>query len=162
VHKLINSEELGLPLSTFIVMSHTLRYLHNKLENSGGYGDLTRSQFYTLMTLEHQEGMPLSQISERISRSPGNMTLVIDNLEKEGLVERQRSLQDRRVVVATLTESGRQRIEKARCAHRAAVEQELAALSDQELQLLTELFEKINPGLCEQAQNQQQTVKTES
>ena len=162
MHKLINSEELGLPLSTFIVMSHTLRYLHNKLENSGGYGDLTRSQFYTLMTLEHQEGMPLSQISERISRSPGNMTLVIDNLEKEGLVERQRSQPDRRVVVAVLTESGRHRIEQAPRAHRAAVEQELGALSDQELQLLTELFEKINPELCEQAHNQQKTVKTDS
>ncbi|HET59584.1 MAG TPA: MarR family transcriptional regulator [Chloroflexi bacterium] len=162
MHKLINPEEMGWPLSTFIVMSHTLRHLHNKLENSGGYGDLTRSQFYTLMTLEHQAGMPLSQISERISRSPGNMTLVIDNLEKEGLVERQRSQQDRRVVVAALTESGRQRIEQARRAHRTAVERELSTLTDQELQLLTELFEKINPGLCENAQNQQKALKTES
>lgn len=162
MHTHIDPEELGLPLSTFIVMSHTLRHLHNKLENSGGYGDLTRSQFYTLLTLEHQEGMPLSQISERISRSPGNMTLVIDNLEKDGLVERQRSQQDRRVVVAMLTESGRQRIEQARRAHRTAVERELGALTDQELQLLTELFEKINPELCEQAQNQQPTVKTDS
>jgi MarR family transcriptional regulator, 2-MHQ and catechol-resistance regulon repressor len=162
LHKHINPEELGLPLSTFIVMSHTMRHLHNKLENTGGYGDLTRSQFYTLLTLEHQEGMPLSQISERISRSPGNMTLVIDNLEKEGLVERQRSKQDRRVVVAVLTENGRERIEKARRAHRTAVEQELSALSDQELQLLTELFEKISPELCEHTQSQQQPVKTES
>jgi MarR family transcriptional regulator, 2-MHQ and catechol-resistance regulon repressor len=162
LHKHINPEELGLPLSTFILISHTMRHLHNKLENNGGYGDLTRSQFYTLLTLEHQEGMPLSQISERISRSPGNMTLVIDNLEKDGLVERKRSIQDRRVVVAALTESGRERIEYARRAHRAAVEQELGALTDQELQLLTELFEKINPGLCEHTHDQQPTVKTES
>jgi hypothetical protein len=42
------------------------------------------------------------------------------------------------------------------------VEQELSALSDQELELLTELFEKISPEPCEHTQNQQQTVKTES
>lgn len=161
MHKLINTEELGLPLSTFIVMSNTVRHLHNKLENNGGYGDLTRSQFYTLMTLEHQEGMPLSQISERISRSPGNMTLVIDNLEKEGLVERQRSKEDRRVVVAMLTENGRHRIEQARRAHRAAVEQELSSLTDHELQMLTELFQKINLELCGHTHDQQKALKTE-
>ena len=161
MYKLINPEEMGLPLSTFIVMSHTLRHLHNKLENNGGYGDLTRSQFYTLMTLEHQEGMPLSQISERISRSPGNMTLVIDNLEKEGLVERQRSKEDRRVVVAMLTENGRHRIEQARRAHRAAVEQELSSLTDHELQMLTELFQKINLELCGHTHDQQKALKTE-
>ncbi|NSW53928.1 MAG: MarR family transcriptional regulator [Anaerolineae bacterium] len=150
-------EEMGKPLATFLLLTHTGRQIVQSLHNEGCYGELTPSQFYTLMALEHNEGMPLSEISEKIQRSPGNMTLVIDNLEKDGLVERQRSAQDRRVVVAVLTEAGRQKIAAARRAHRTAVENRLSALTDADLDTLQHILLKLNTeetGLPQQLREQ--------
>lgn len=145
MHKKPNIDELGKPLATYLLMTHTTRHLSHSLNNEGCFGELTPSQFYTLMALERDEGMPLSEISEKIQRSPGNMTLVIDNLEKDGLVERQRSKEDRRVIVAVLTDAGREKISAARRAHRTAVEGKMQVLDEAELDTLHRLMLKLNP-----------------
>jgi MarR family 2-MHQ and catechol resistance regulon transcriptional repressor len=142
--KQLDLKTLGLPMGTFILLAHTSRKLHHWLESSGGFGDLTPSQFYSLLILDENERLPLSKISEHIRRSPGNMTLVIDNLEKEGLVERQRSKEDRRVVMIELTAQGRERILKARIDHKAAVEQIMSVLTEEETQTLFALLQKFN------------------
>jgi DNA-binding PadR family transcriptional regulator len=127
-------EEMGKPLATFLLLTHTGRQIVQSLHNEGCYGELTPSQFYTLMALEH-----------------------IDNLEKDGLVERQRSAQDRRVVVAVLTEAGRQKIAAARRAHRTAVENRLSALTDADFDTLQHILLKLNTeetGLPQQLREQ--------
>lgn len=141
----IDPETLGMPMSTFMLLVHTGRCLHHRIDAEGGYADLTTSQFYSLMVLDNMGSLPLSKISEHIRRSPGNMTLVIDNLEKDGLVERQRSTEDRRVVMIAITEKGRDRIEEAKKAHRAAIEKEMEVLTEEEMQQLRTLLAKFHP-----------------
>ena len=139
--------EIGAPLATFLLMVHVGRHMNHRLNSEGGFGELTPSQFYTLMALEHNEALPISEISDKIRRSPGNMTLVIDNLEKEGLVERQRSKQDRRVVVAALTPAGREKILAARQAHRASVEALMNGIDPQELSTLYAILERLGDNV---------------
>ncbi|MBN2047483.1 MAG: MarR family transcriptional regulator [Anaerolineaceae bacterium] len=136
---------MGKPLATFLIMIHTGRHMMRDLNNEGTFGELTPSQFYTLMALERDEGLPLSEVSEKIHRSPGNMTKVIDNLEKDGLVERQHSKTDRRVVVAVLTDSGREKIHAAKQAHRKAVEAKMQVLDEAELDTLRSILLKLQP-----------------
>ena len=138
-------EALGMPMGTFILLAHTGQKLHHRIENSGGYGDLTSSQFYSLMALDDLGSLPLSKISEHIRRSPGNMTLVIDNLEKEGLVERQRSTEDRRVIMIAMTEEGKKRIKAAKASHRAVIEKEMSVLTAEEILQLRNLLLKFHP-----------------
>ena len=138
-------EEFGLPLATFLLLQHGSRHLHHRLETAGGYGDLTPSQFYSLMILDQMKSLPLSKISERIRRSPGNMTMVVDNLEKEGLVERHRSQEDRRVILLQLTDLGREKIETARKQHQKTVERMLNIYSEAELQDLYDLLVRLQP-----------------
>lgn len=142
---------MGKPLATFLMLTHIGRHLVHSLHNEGCFGELTPSQFYTLMAVERDEGLPLSEISQKIQRSPGNMTMVIDNLEKDGLVERQRSKADRRVVVAVLTDTGREKISAARHAHRTAVEARMQVLSEDELDILRQLLLKLDPQDDEEA-----------
>lgn len=71
---------------------------------------LTPSQFGVLETLFHLGPLMVSQLAEKHLKSPNNFTTVIDNLEKQGLVRRERDQQDRRVIRVHLTDTGRDRI----------------------------------------------------
>lgn len=55
--------------------------------------------------------MSQTEISSKLLKSGGNTTLVVDNLEKHGLVQRHRDGEDRRVVMVELTTAGYELIE---------------------------------------------------
>ena len=67
------------------------------------YG-LTLPQFGALESLGHLGRITLGELSKKQLTSGGNITVVVDNLEKEGLVERQPCKEDRRVIYVALTE----------------------------------------------------------
>ena len=67
---------------------------------------LTLSQFAVLEALYHLGPLSQRQIGQKILRSSGNITMVIDNLEKRGLAQRKRSETDRRYFIVHLTHEG--------------------------------------------------------
>jgi MarR family transcriptional regulator, 2-MHQ and catechol-resistance regulon repressor len=75
------------------------------------YG-LTESQLGTLEALYHLGPMCQSEIGRKILVSDGNVTMVINNLEKRGLISRQRHEQDRRLMMVCLTEKGQELIKE--------------------------------------------------
>ena len=54
------------------------------------------------------EPVGMSELGEFLGMSPRNMTVLVDGLEKEGLVDRVAHQRDRRVTVVAITEAGRQ------------------------------------------------------
>jgi MarR family 2-MHQ and catechol resistance regulon transcriptional repressor len=74
--------------------------------DASGYG-LTLGQFAVLEALYHKGPLPLGKIGSLLLVTAGNITYVVDQLEKRGYVKRERSNSDRRVVSASLTPSGR-------------------------------------------------------
>ena len=70
--------------------------------------DLNANQYNVLRILRgsREAGLTCGQIGERmISRDP-DITRLLDRLESRGLIDRERSEQDRRVVVARITPAG--------------------------------------------------------
>src|SRR4051812_17047325 len=67
---------------------------------------LTPSQFAVLEALFHVGPMCLSDLARKILRTSGNLTMVVDNLEKSGLVKRVQSSTDRRYISVEITEKG--------------------------------------------------------
>ena len=67
---------------------------------------LTISQFGVLEALHHKGPLCQRDIAVKILKSTGNITLVIDNLEKQGLVTRERTSEDRRYLTIRLTGQG--------------------------------------------------------
>lgn len=141
-----NFEGMEKPMSTFLLMQHTSRKMVHQIHERGGFGDLTHSQFYTLMALQRHKDLPLSEISGCIRRSPGNMTLVVDNLEKAGWVERVRSKEDRRVILVHLTESGKEKIEAAKKENARITESLMSELNEEEINTLSAILLKLNKG----------------
>ena len=112
---------------------------HRHLSSTG----LTISQFAVLEAL-YQLG-PLSQreIGQKILRSSGNITMVIDNLEKSGLVRRERNEADRRFFIVHLTDKGYNLIDKIFPPHAAVIAEDLGALTAAEQDALGRLCKKL-------------------
>ena len=121
--------------------------IHRHLASTG----LTISQFAVLEAL-YQLG-PLSQreIGKKILRSSGNITMVIDNLEKSGLVRRKRNEADRRFFMVHLTDKGYHLINKIFPPHAAVIAKDLGVLTAAEQEALGRLCKKL--GLREQSKN---------
>ena len=119
-------------LDTYIKLTRAAEavnvHVNERLHTSG----LTVSQFGVLEALYFRGPMPVGQLAEKILRSSANLTLVVDNLVRRGLVERARRADDRRCVDVSLSAEGRALIAGLMPGHVAGVVNALAALSAEE------------------------------
>ncbi len=113
--------------------------IHRHLTDAG----LTVTQFGVLEALYSRGPLSQRDIGRKILKSSGNITLVIDNLEKRGLVKRERSKEDRRYYAVDLTATGRRMIGTIFPRHAAKVVEEMKALTGAELEELSRLCRKV-------------------
>ena len=133
-------------LDTFIKLTRCTDSLMARIAERNTIGDLTFSQFAVLEALYHLGPMTAGEVGQKILKSGGNMTLVIDNLERDGLVRRERDSKDRRVIHVHLTESGKGKVEAVLPGHVAALVEEFKVLSVKEQEMLGELCKKLGRG----------------
>lgn len=125
------------------------RRLSAQLEPLG----LTMGQFGVLEALYHLGPMCQKALGEKLLRSGGNVTLVVENLAKQGWVRRERQADDRRLIRIHLTPKGRALIVRAFPKHVEAVVKEMSALDSREQEELRQICRKLGKGggeLCEE------------
>jgi len=105
---------------------------------------LTAPQFNVLEVLARRGPIPLKRISEELMVTGANITCVVDNLEKEDLVLRVHSKEDRRVINAELTEKGRTKINGILPEYARQMAELTSVLSESEQRQLASLLEKLN------------------
>lgn len=130
-------------LDTFIKLTRCTHSLFTRLAERNTIGDLTYSQFAVLEALYHLGPMTQGEVSQKVLKSGSNMTTVIDNLERDGLVRRERDANDRRVIHVHLTEAGSSKIEAVLPGHIAALVEEFSVLSAGEQEMLGALCKKL-------------------
>ena len=130
-------------LNAYIKLSRAAESTENSINQHLRDYDLTASQFGVLEALFHLGQMQTGQLGEKILKSSGNMTLVIDNLEKRDLVRRQRLENDRRCVVVHLTKQGRSLVKKILPEHVQRVVIAFGALTPAEQAQLGALCRKL-------------------
>jgi DNA-binding MarR family transcriptional regulator len=96
-------------------------------------GELSFAQLRLLTALEEEDGCPAGRLAERAAVTPATVTGMLDILEEAGIVTRERSASDRRVVIARLTDKGRELRERRRQEVRAVFAEALAALDPADL-----------------------------
>jgi MarR family transcriptional regulator, 2-MHQ and catechol-resistance regulon repressor len=143
-HKGTESETRA--LNAFIKLMRATESVSSRLTNILQGEGLTISQFGVLEALLHLGPLSLRQIGEKILKSGGNITTVVDNLEKHDLVERRRCPEDRRVIYAHLTEKGEKLIANYFPKHLKEIEREMNTLSPSELEELGRLCKKLGLG----------------
>ena len=91
--------------------------------------------------------LKLVELASRIFLSKAGVTKMVDRLESAGLVERQRSDQDRRVIYASLTAAGRRTLNRSKKLLVAWVEANVADhLDDKQLKAFGEALEAVLRG----------------
>lgn len=108
---------------------------------------LTQPQFGVLECLGHLGIMPIGDISGKLLMSCGNATIIIDNLEKEGLVQRIREKNDRRVIKVGLTEKGQNLFDEVFVKHYQYIVELSSVLSDDEQEQLSSLLKKLGTNI---------------
>jgi DNA-binding MarR family transcriptional regulator len=123
----------GLATSLRISVSRLARRLRVERAAAGlGELDLSETQLAALATLERHGAMTPGELAEHEKVQPPSMTRVISALVDSQLVRREPHPSDRRQVVLTATDVGRDLVSKARRRREAWLAQRLKELSPAE------------------------------
>ncbi len=96
------------------------------------HGDLTNAQIWALALLARAEEATAGQLAKAADVNPASMTATLDHLERDGVVQRRRGTQDRRVCFVSLTEHGRALLEDKRGRWQDLWRDQMADYSDEE------------------------------
>jgi DNA-binding MarR family transcriptional regulator len=92
-------------LTAFDALAQAVRRARGATVANGG---LTLSQYGLLEGLTAQPSARVQELAGNAGITPSTATRILDALERRGIVERARTLEDRRVVAVSLTEEGQQ------------------------------------------------------
>ena len=125
------------------------RRLRGRDQHRKDGGGLTTAQVRALFALDtHKEATP-GQIAELAQLSPGGVTGMLDDLERDGIVRRERSEGDRRRVLVTLTDDGRTLLAKKRRHWSKRWEQRMDEVSEADLEAAASVMRRIGAMLDE-------------
>lgn len=99
-------------LNSYIKLIRAFESISSRLYMKLAKEGLTVSQFFTLDVLYHRGPMNQKDLGKKIFRSEGNITMVVNNLEKQKLIKKKQSEEDKRVYVIKLKNEGRELYEK--------------------------------------------------
>jgi DNA-binding MarR family transcriptional regulator len=120
--------------------------MRNRINQKIGAAVPTPAQMGVLQTLlSGEEGMTPQELSGCLSVTPATVTGNLNALEDDGLIERTRTRDDRRVVHVRLTPAGREKVKKWRTAFEGELQEHFASLNNDELHQLASLLARLSP-----------------
>ncbi len=97
-------EEIDAIVSLIDKLNKKFFRVQNEITSKTG---LTPQQYYLLTLLWKEDGIPFHELAKNCCCSKSTITGIVDTMEKNGLVYRDRTTEDRRVILLRLTEKGK-------------------------------------------------------
>jgi DNA-binding MarR family transcriptional regulator len=139
--------DAGLASALRISVSRLARRLRAERQSEGLEPDLSDTQLAALGALERHSAMTPGELADHEKVQPPSMTRVITVLEERGLVMRAPHASDRRQVVLTVTDYGREVVQQSRKLREAWLAKRLRELTPQErsaLRAAAPILEKLS------------------
>jgi MarR family 2-MHQ and catechol resistance regulon transcriptional repressor len=133
-------------LDAFVKLMRASDALSSRVHRHLAQDDLTVSQFGALEALHHLGPMCQKVLGEKLLKTGGNITMVVTNLEKRGLVRRERMPENRKYVTVHLTDEGRRLIRRVFPRHVSAIVREFEVLPAAEQESLARLCRALGLG----------------
>ncbi len=140
--KLIPEQE-KMALNIYTQLMRSTNAVTEKMHSHLQAHQLTISQFGVLEAIYHLGPLCQKDLGKKILKTSGNITLVIDNLEKRNLVVREKDPEDRRRFTITLTPNGFDLIEKIFPEHSKIAASVFSVLDTKEQERLGKLLKKL-------------------
>jgi MarR family 2-MHQ and catechol resistance regulon transcriptional repressor len=134
-------------LSAYVRLLRASETVHSEATRTLAGEGLSASQFAVLEALYHIGPLCLSELADKILKTSGNLTMVVGNLEKNGLVTRQQSVEDRRFISVAISEKGRRLMARAFPVHLERIVELMNRLSPAQQDELARLCRKLGKGL---------------
>ncbi|MCX7797623.1 MAG: MarR family transcriptional regulator [Melioribacter sp.] len=145
--KKLYGKKIDLALNTWIKLARAFSTFNKKTaENIRNFG-LTQPQFAVIEALGHLGPLKVGELCKKMLVTGGNMTLVLDNVEKLGYIERIHSKDDRRAIIVQLTKSGKELFDKIFYSHAEYIAELMSVLTPEEQKTLGELLKKLGTSL---------------
>jgi MarR family 2-MHQ and catechol resistance regulon transcriptional repressor len=130
-------------LSAYVKLLRASDSLQNEAMRSLAGEDVTPTQFAVLEALHHVGPMCLSELARKILKTGGNLTMVMRNLQRRGLVVRHTNADDRRFVSVAISDKGRALITRIFPGHAARIAELMGRLTAAQQDTLGELCRQL-------------------
>ncbi|MCQ2540387.1 MAG: MarR family transcriptional regulator [Acetatifactor sp.] len=108
------------------------------------YKDITNNDMHIIEAIGIGEPKNMSVIAKKLQVTVGTLTVNMNSLEKKAYIVRERSTEDKRVVLVTLTDKGRKAFYHHRDFHKAMIRSAIKGLDEAEMNALVSCLSKLN------------------
>lgn len=130
-------------MRTWVQISKTYnKFFTTELQYLSEYS-LTFNQFKVLEVLYHRGDLNISSITKLTTSTPGNITVVVKNLKRDGLIHSLCDPKDKRASILSISEQGREIIASLFPQHAKNITSYMNVLNDEELETLQALLKKV-------------------
>jgi len=130
-------------LKTYLKLIRAADSVRSRIYASLAKFNLSESQIDVLEALKSLGPLTQKQLGDKILKSGGNITMVIDNLEKQDFVIRKRGKPDRRFFTIHLTAKGEVKVNEIFPELVTAISEEMKILSNKDLEDLQRLTKTV-------------------
>ena len=127
--------------------SSIYRAASQKVLKSHGLNDITREQFGILLLLSLTDGLYQTQIANILGKDRPNITRMIDILETNGYIRREKDDNNRRILKVYLTEKGLKNVEVAKPLKDRMNAAQYRGMTDEEIYTLVVLLRKVRKNI---------------
>lgn len=133
-------------LNAYIKLVRASNSVVRKITPTIASSGLTMTQFGALDALHHLGPLCQRELADKLLVTPGNITMVVGNLEKRGLIVKLKNGRDKRYATLHLTWRGTQVFEELFPRHLKDLGRVFRTLNDEDLQQLGELCRRLGTG----------------
>ncbi len=140
----VKPDDQDLALNLFVVLARAYNSVTSRTNRDIHSHGLNTTEFGVLDLLYYRGPQPLQKIGEKVLISSGNITYVVDKLQKKNLLTRRASQDDRRVIYAELTDDGRHFFEQIFPQHHRVIMETVDGLSVEEKEQAIQLLKSLD------------------
>lgn len=128
----------------FVNLFKDISDLEERAIQTGEYKTVTTNDMHVIEAIGIGQAKNMSSVAKILDVTMGTLTISVNSLVKKGFVQRVRSEEDRRVVLVSLTDSGKKAYEHHRLFHENMISQATEKLTEEEKKVLEKVLTKLN------------------
>ena len=138
-------------METYTTLNQILVHLFNDIMAieqraliTGEFKDISYNDMHIIEAIGLRKPKNMSSVAKALSVTTGTLTIAVNGLVRKGYVTRERSEEDRRVVLISLTEKGQRAYQHHAEFHDKMIKAISADMDEEELKILVRSLDKLN------------------